>query len=86
MEESAAHNTPGSDELKFRIQVNELEAAILDLKLKIEDIQKENSQLRRENAQLKRMPLFVAVVVDVLENGEIYLLSDSGGVYKLTSK
>ncbi|HPD76678.1 MAG TPA: proteasome-activating nucleotidase [Methanoregulaceae archaeon] len=84
MEESAAHNTPGSDELKFRIQVNELEAAILDLKLKIEDIHKENSQLRRENAQLKRMPLFVAVVVDVLENGEIYLRQQGNNQEYLT--
>jgi len=84
MEESAAHNTPGADELKFRIQVNELEAAILDLKLRIEDVQKENAQLRRENAQLKRMPLFVAVVVDMLENGEIYLRQQGNNQEYLT--
>ncbi len=84
MEESAARNSPGADELKFRIQVNELEASILDLKLKIEEIQKENSQLRRENAQLKRLPLFVAVVVDVLENGEIYLRQQGNNQEYLT--
>jgi len=73
MEESAATNATTADELKFRIQLNELEASVLQLKLQVEELQKENSQLRRENNQLKRMPLFVAVVVDVLENGEVYL-------------
>jgi proteasome regulatory subunit len=73
MEESAATNATTADELKFRIQLNELEASALQLKLQVEELQKENSQLRRENNQLKRMPLFVAVVVDVLENGEVYL-------------
>lgn len=75
MEETAVNNAASapSSELKYQIQLNELEAALLDLKVKIEDLQKENGQLRRENNQLKRMPLFVAVVVDILENGEIYL-------------
>lgn len=73
MEESTATNAINADELKFRIQLNELEASVLQLKLQVEELQKENSQLRRENNQLKRMPLFVAVVVDVLENGEVYL-------------
>ena len=73
MEESVATNATTADELKFRIQLNELEASVLQLKLQVEELQKENSQLRRENNQLKRMPLFVAVVVDVLENGEVYL-------------
>jgi proteasome regulatory subunit len=73
MEESAATNATTADELKFRIQLSELEASVLQLKLQVEELQKENSQLRRENNQLKRMPLFVAVVVDVLENGEVYL-------------
>ena len=41
--------------------------------MKNESLQKELAQLRRENAQPKRMPLFVAAVVEVMENGEIYL-------------
>jgi proteasome regulatory subunit len=73
MEESAVNNAPPSSELKYQIQLNELEAALLELKVKTEELQKENAQLKRENNQLKRMPLFVAVVVDILENGEIYL-------------
>ena len=84
MEESAAHNTSGPDELAFRIQINELEASVLDLKLKLEELQKENAQLRRENTQLKRMPLFVAVVVDVLGNGEIYLRQQGNNQEYLT--
>jgi len=73
MEESAIKNATTSDELKFRIQLNELEASVLELKLKVDELTKENAQLRRENNQLKRMPLFVAVVVDILETGEVYL-------------
>ena len=49
------------------------EAALLEQKVRAEDLQKENAQLKRENNQLKRMPLFVAVIVDILENNEIYL-------------
>ena len=84
MEESAAGNAPTSEELKYRIQLNELEASVLELKLRIEDLQKENSQLRRENAQLKRMPLFVAVVIDVLETGEVYLRQQGNNQEYLT--
>ena len=73
MEESAVNNAPPSSELKYQLQINELEATLLELKVKTEELQKENAQLKRENNQLKRMPLFVAVVVDILENGEIYL-------------
>jgi len=73
MEESAVNNATPSSELKYQIQLNELEAALLELKVKTEELQKENAQLKRENNQLKRMPLFVAVVVDILDNGEIYL-------------
>jgi proteasome regulatory subunit len=73
MEESAVNNVPPSSELKYQIQLNELEAALLELKVKTEELQKENAQLKRENNQLKRMPLFVAVVVDILETGDIYL-------------
>jgi len=86
MEETAVNNAASapSSELKYQIQLNELEAALLDLKVKIEDLQKENGQLRRENNQLKRMPLFVAVVVDILENGEIYLRQQGNNQEYLT--
>jgi proteasome regulatory subunit len=84
MEESAAGNAPTSEELKFRMQLNELEASVLEQKLKIDDLQKENAQLRRENNQLKRMPLFVAVVIDVLENGEVYLRQQGNNQEYLT--
>ncbi|MDD4137030.1 MAG: proteasome-activating nucleotidase [Methanoregula sp.] len=73
MEETAVNNSASSGELKYQIQLNELEAALLDLKVKTDELQKENGQLKRENNQLKRMPLFVAVIVDILPNGEIYL-------------
>jgi proteasome regulatory subunit len=84
MEETAAANAAHADELKFRIQINELEASVLQLKLQAEELQKENNQLRRENNQLKRMPLFVAVVVDVLENGEVYLKQQGNNQEYLT--
>ena len=35
MEETAVNNTASSTELKYQIQVNELEAAMLDLKVKV---------------------------------------------------
>ncbi|WP_424037348.1 proteasome-activating nucleotidase [Methanoregula sp.] len=73
MEETSVDNAPPQSELKYQIQLNELEAALLEQKVRAEDLQKENSQLKRENNQLKRMPLFVAVIVDILENNEIYL-------------
>ncbi len=85
MEETAVNNSASSGELKFQIQLNELEAALLDLKVKIEDLQKENGQLKRENNQLKRMPLFVAVVIDILENGEIYLRQQGNNQEYLTN-
>ncbi|WP_321508425.1 proteasome-activating nucleotidase [uncultured Methanoregula sp.] len=84
MEETAVNNTAPSSELKYQIQVNELEATLLDLKVKVDDLTKENGQLKRENNQLKRMPLFVAVVVDILENGEIYLRQQGNNQEYLT--
>jgi proteasome regulatory subunit len=84
MEETAVNNATPQTELKYQLQLNELEAALLDLKVKTEDLQKENSQLKRENNQLKRMPLFVAVVVDMLENGEIYLRQQGNNQEYLT--
>ena len=55
------------------LQIQDLKAQILDYKLKNELLEKELLQLRKENGQLKRMPLFVAAVIDVLDNGEVYL-------------
>ncbi len=83
MEETAVNNA-SSAELKYQIQINELEASMLDLKVKVDELSKENGQLRRENNQLKRMPLFVAVVVDILENGEIYLRQQGNNQEYLT--
>jgi len=84
MEETAVKNASPSNELKYQIQLNELEATLLDLKVRIEELQKENSQLKRENNQLKKMPLFVAVIVDILENGEIYLRQQGNNQEYLT--
>jgi proteasome regulatory subunit len=84
MEESATSNAPAADELKFRIQLNELEATVLEQKLRVDELQKENAQLRRENNQLKRMPLFVAVVVDMLDTGEVYLRQQGNNQEYLT--
>src|SRR5512137_1920542 len=85
MEESAASNTVSSSELKYQIQLNELEASLLEMKVKVDELTKENGQLKRENNQLKRMPLFVAVVVDILENGEIYLRQQGNNQEYLTT-
>lgn len=54
-------------------QLNDLEAKLEILTRETARLEKENSQLKKENAQLKRPPLFVATVIDILENGEIYL-------------
>jgi proteasome regulatory subunit len=85
MEETAASNTAPPSELKYQIQLNELEASLLDMKVKVDELVKENSQLKRENNQLKRMPLFVAVVVDILENGDIYLRQQGNNQEYLTT-
>jgi proteasome regulatory subunit len=84
MEETAVKNSASSSELKYQIQINELEATMLDMKVKVDELAKENGQLKRENNQLKRMPLFVAVVVDILDNGEIYLRQQGNNQEYLT--
>ena len=84
MEQTAFKSASPSNELKYQIQLNELEASLLDLKVRVEELQKENSQLKRENNQLKKMPLFVAVIVDILENGEIYLRQQGNNQEYLT--
>jgi proteasome regulatory subunit len=85
MEETSVNNTAPSSELKYQIQLNELEASLLEMKVKVDELIKENAQLKRENNQLKRMPLFVAVVVDILENGEIYLRQQGNNQEYLTT-
>jgi proteasome regulatory subunit len=84
MEESAASTAITPEDLKVRIQLNELEAAVLELKLRVDELTKENNQLRRENNQLKRVPLFVAVVVDILDTGEVYLRQQGNNQEYLT--
>jgi len=84
MEETSVDNAPPANELKYQIQINELEASLLEQKVRAEDLQKENAQLKRENNQLKRMPLFVAVIVDILENNEIYLRQQGNNQEYLT--
>lgn len=59
--------------LAYQIRLQELEAQNLELSIRLEELFKENAVLKRENNQLKRMPLFVAVVVDIFPSGEIYL-------------
>ncbi len=84
MEESAASNAANPEDLKIRIQLNELEATVLEQKLRVDELAKENTQLRRENNQLKKIPLFVAVVVDILNNGEVYLRQQGNNQEYLT--
>ncbi|MGI6502886.1 MAG: proteasome-activating nucleotidase [Candidatus Methanoculleus thermohydrogenotrophicum] len=72
MDETLSNN-PGSEHDMLKLQIQDLKAQILDYKLKNELLEKELLQLRKENSQLKRTPLFVAAVVDVLDNGEVYL-------------
>jgi proteasome regulatory subunit len=84
MEESAASNAASAEDFKVRIQLNELEATVLEQKLRVDELAKENAQLRRENNQLKKIPLFVAVVVDILDNGEVYLRQQGNNQEYLT--
>jgi len=68
-----AINNGGQESDLTDLQIQDLKAKVLDLKAKNETLNKEVNQLKRENNQLKRLPLFVAVVIDVLESGEVYL-------------
>jgi proteasome regulatory subunit len=61
-------------------QLKELYESMIELREKVEaqqrdvvKLREENAQLKRENAQLKRLPLFVAVVIEKMANGEVYL-------------
>jgi proteasome regulatory subunit len=84
MEDTVANN-PGSDtELKYQLKIQDQESQLLELKVKNEELLRENAQLKRENNQLKRMPLFVAVVVDLLDKGDVYLRQQGNNQEYLT--
>jgi len=78
-------NHPSSDHDMLQLQIQDLKAQILDTKLKNELLEKELNQLKKENSQLKRVPLFVAVVVDVLDKGEVYLRQQGNNQEYVTS-
>jgi proteasome regulatory subunit len=83
--EDTITKSPGNDgEITLKFKVNELEAQILEMRVRNDELQKENSTLKRENGQLKRMPLFVAVVVDILDSGEVYLRQQGNNQEYLT--
>jgi len=63
----------GETELSWQLKAQDLESQLLDLKVRYDELARDNAQLKRENNQLKRMPLFVAVVIDLLGKGEVYL-------------
>jgi len=84
MEESVIRNAGPDAELKYQLKLQDLESQVLDLKVKNDEILRENAQLKRENNQLKRMPLFVAVVVDLLDKGEVYLRQQGNNQEYLT--
>ncbi len=64
---------PGEPELSWQLKAQDLESQLLELKVRNDELARDNAQLKRENNQLKRMPLFVAVVIDLLGKGEVYL-------------
>jgi proteasome regulatory subunit len=72
MADTISPNASGDQDMAA-IQLQEMKAKVLDLRMKNDLLTKEINQLKRENSQLKRPPLFVATVVDVLEGGEVYL-------------
>ena len=72
MEETIV-SSGGDPEISWKLKVQDLESQLLDLKVKNDELVREVAQLKRENNQLKRMPLFVAVVIDLLGKGEVYL-------------
>jgi proteasome regulatory subunit len=84
MEETIINTLPNEGELKLKLKIQEMESQLLDIRVKNDELTKENAQLRRENNQLKRMPLFVAVVVDKLEHGEVYLRQQGNNQEYLT--
>ena len=53
MEESVINNPVNEGELKLKLRVQEVEAQILELKIKNDELLRDNTQLKRENAQLE---------------------------------
>jgi len=84
MEDTIAKNVGNDTEIKNQLKIQDLESQVLDHKVRIDELQRENSQLKRENNQLKRMPLFIAVVVDLMDNGEVYLRQQGNNQEYLT--
>jgi proteasome regulatory subunit len=84
MDDTMLNNIHPRSEINLQLELQQMEAQYLDLKMKFDMLQKENAHLRKENNQLKRMPLFVAVVVDMLGNGEIYLRQQGNNQEYLT--
>ncbi len=84
MDDTVLNNIHPRSEINLQLELQQMEAQYLDLKMKFDMLQKENAHLRKENNQLKRMPLFVAVVVDMLGNGEIYLRQQGNNQEYLT--
>ncbi len=66
-------NNPGSEHDMFALQIQDLKAQLLDFKLKNEWPRRNSSSSGKRTARPERVPLFVAVVVDVLDKGEVYL-------------
>ena len=73
--DETAWSQPGNepDITSLQMQVQEYRAKTSDLKLRNDLQSKEIAQLKKENNQLKRPPLFVATVLDILPDGEVYL-------------
>jgi proteasome regulatory subunit len=84
MEETVIGPMPDEGDMPLSIRLQELEAQLLEQKLKNDELARDNAQLKRENGQLKRMPLFVAVVVDILDSGEVYLRQQGNNQEYLT--
>ncbi|MDO8841521.1 proteasome-activating nucleotidase [Methanocalculus sp.] len=79
MDETLIKNA-GSDSTIQSQQLKELYESMIELRELVEaqqrdvvKLREENAQLKRENAQLKRLPLFVAVVIEKMAHGEVYL-------------
>jgi len=73
MDDTIINSVNAGSELNYQIELQQIEAQFLELKMRFDTLQKENAHLKKENNQLKRMPLFVAVVVDMLGDGVISL-------------
>jgi proteasome regulatory subunit len=84
MDDTVLNNLHPRSEINLQLELQQMEAQYLDLKMKFDMLQKENAHLRKENNQLKRMPLFVAVVVDMLGSGEVYLRQQGNNQEYLT--